>query len=431
MIFTDLIEKKKRGGELTEREIKFFVESVCSGSVPDYCISAFLMAVVLKGMTFNETLALTLCMRDSGEILRKGEIKGVCVDKHSTGGVSDSTTLIIVPVCAALGLKFAKLSGRGLGYTGGTIDKLESFRGFNAQLSEGEFTRIVNETGGAISGHTAQTVPADKKLYALRDVTCTVDSIPLIASSVMSKKLASFADVIVLDVKYGSGTFMKTAESAEELAEIMVKIGKAAGRKVSAAVTSMNCPLGNSVGCNAEMRGVIDVLKGAENDLAALSKFLAVQILACAGWDKKEAEAACENAISSGAALNKLKEIVRAQGGDAAALDDPELLRYGKYKREIICDKGGFINKIDGEAIGRANVITGGGRRKKDDAIDHESAVLLHLRTGDETRRGSVLATVFSNDEGSLDDAVRMIQGAFYVSDVPPEKEILIHKLIV
>ena len=431
MVFTDLIEKKKRGGILTEKEIRFFVKCVCEGSVPDYCISAFLMAAVLKGMNFDETLALTFAMRDSGEILGKGEIKGVCADKHSTGGVSDSTTLAVVPICCALGVKFAKLSGRGLGHTGGTIDKLESFTGFNANLSEAEFVKTVNSVGGAVSGQTDKTVPADKKLYALRDVTCTVDSIPLIASSVMSKKLASFADVIVLDVKYGSGAFMKTAAEAEELARMMVKIGKAAGRKISAAVTSMNCPLGDSVGCNAEVRGAIEVLNGKNNDLAAVSLFLAKQILVGAGFAENEAEAACKRVIQNGAALKKLAEIVTAQGGDASAVYEPEILEFGRYKREIICEKGGFINKINCEYIGSANVITGGGRMRKDDVIDHESAIVLGVRTASRVRKGDILATLYTNNEPSLKAAAEKVSAAFEISDAQPEKEALIHKLIV
>lgn len=430
MVFTDLIEKKKRGGELTDGEMKFFVKSVCDGSAPDYCVSAFLMAAVLRGMTFNETLSLTLHMRDSGEILEKGEIKGTCADKHSTGGVSDSTTLIIVPVCAALGIKFAKLSGRGLGHTGGTIDKLESFRGFNAALSESEFARIVNEAGGAVSGQTAETVPADKKLYALRDVTCTVDSIPLIASSVMSKKLASFADIIVLDVKYGSGAFMKTADAATELAETMVKIGKAAGRKVSAAVTSMNAPLGNSVGCNAEVRGAIEVLRGEKNALYEVSKFLAKQILVGAGYSDANAEAACESVINSGAAEKKLREIVAAQGGDTTAFSDLSVLSYGKHKREIICEKGGFIDKTDCEKIGRANAVSGGGRMKKDAPVDHEAAIVINARPGDKVEKGDLLATLYTNDPHSMDEAAELIRSAYSVSGEKPEKEALIHKLI-
>ena len=273
MIFTDIIEKKKKGSALSRAEIEFFISGMMSGEIPDYQISALLMAIVLKGMTDEETFYLTDTMLHSGEMLEKGGICGTCVDKHSTGGVSDSTTLIVVPVVCALGLKFAKLSGRGLGHTGGTIDKLESFNGFNVNLTRDEFTRLVNSVGGAISGQTAETAPADKKLYALRDVTATVDSIPLIASSIMSKKLASFADVIVLDVKYGSGAFMKTAEEAERLASLMVKIGKNAGRRVSALITSMNQPLGDSVGCNAEVRGAIEVLRGKENDLKRVSGF--------------------------------------------------------------------------------------------------------------------------------------------------------------
>jgi len=430
MVFTHLIEKKKQGLPLGGEEIEFFISGMMDGSIPDYQTSAFLMAVVLKGMTDEETFALTSSMIKSGETLEKGEICGTCVDKHSTGGVSDSTTLIVVPIVCSLGFKFAKLSGRGLGHTGGTIDKLESFLGFDVNLTAEKFAKNVNCVGGAVSGQTATTVPADKKLYALRDVTATVDSIPLIASSIMSKKLASFADVIVLDVKYGSGAFMKTKESAESLATLMVAIGKNAGRKVSAVITSMNQPLGDTVGCNAEVKEAIEVLKGKDNDLKTVSFALAKEILVLCGYTDTDAESAIESAVKSGKALAKLEEIVRSQGGDTSAFNDASVLRMGKYSREITCDKGGFLTKIDTEAVGNANVLLGGGRLKKEDNIDHESGIEIFRRLGDSVKDGDVIFKIYTNNEGALTQAERTLKQAITVSQEKTEREALIHKII-
>ncbi len=429
MVFTDIIESKKRGNALSREQIEFFVKGVTDGSLPDYQISALLMAIVLKGMTDEEAFYLTAAMTESGELLEKGEIKGACCDKHSTGGVSDSTTLIVVPVCCSLGLKFAKLSGRGLGHTGGTIDKLESFDGFNVDLTPERFCELVNTVGGAVSGQTPTTAPADKKLYALRDVTCTVDSIPLIASSIMSKKLASFADIILLDVKYGSGAFMKTKESAEELARLMVDIGNRYGRRVSAAITSMEQPLGSSVGCNAEVKEAIEVLNGKDNDLAKVSKFLCKRLLVLSGMSEEAAETAVEGAISSGAAKAKLKEIVTAQGGDGSIVDHPERLAFGRYKEQIICEKGGYLQKTDAEAIGKANVLLGGGRLSKGDEVDHQSGIVICKRLGDTVSSGDVLAEIYTNNQSSLTHAAEAIKRAFTVGSEKPKKEALIHKL--
>jgi pyrimidine-nucleoside phosphorylase len=332
-------------------------------------------------------------------------------------------------VCS-LGLKFAKLSGRGLGHTGGTIDKLESFIGFDVNLTAEQFEKNVNEVGGAVSGQTATTVPADKKLYALRDVTATVDSIPLIASSIMSKKLASFADVIVLDVKYGSGAFMKTKESAEELATLMVAIGKNAGRKVSAVVTSMEQPLGDKVGCNAEVKEAIEILKGKDNDLKMVSFALAKEILVLCGYKESEAEREIENAVKSGKALAKLEEIVRSQGGDTSCFVDASILKMGKFYREITCEKGGFLSKIDTEAVGNANVLLGGGRLKKEDSIDHESGIEIYHRLGDSVQAGDVIFKIYTNNEGALDSAEQKLKNAITVSQTKPKVEALIHKII-
>ncbi len=430
MVFTDIIEKKKQGFALTTAEIDFFINGMMDGTIPDYQVSAFLMAVVLKGMDERETFDLTAAMINSGEVMQKGGIKGVCVDKHSTGGVSDSTTLVIVPICCALGLKFAKLSGRGLGHTGGTIDKLESFTGFNVNLSEEQFVETVNTVGGAVSGQTEQTVPADKKLYALRDVTCTVDSIPLIASSIMSKKLSSFADIIALDVKYGSGAFMKTAESAEQLARAMVDIGKAAGRKVFAVITSMNQPLGDSIGYNAEVKGAIQALEGKPSALLEVSVFIAEQLLISAGWDSQRAKADVKYAIESGMAKQKLKEIVSAQGGDTQFIDNPELLSMAKYSMQITCDKGGFLYQVDAQALGNANILLGGGRIKKGDEIDHQSGIIVHARLGDKLNDNSPIATIYTNNKDALTVAAERVKSAFVICDIEPKKEKLIHNLI-
>ena len=316
----DIIDAKKRGAALSEKEIRFFVRGVADGSVSDAQIAAFCMAVLLRGMTDGECFVLTDAMARSGDIAPRPNFTGICADKHSTGGVSDSTTLVLVPVLCALGVRCAKYSGRGLGHTGGTLDKLESFPGFNVNLAAGQFERQVERIGGAVAGQTKSTVPADKRMYAVRDVTATVDSIPLIASSVMSKKLASFADVILLDVKYGDGAFMQSPAEAEKLARLMVSIGRKAGRKMCAAVTCMDSPLGDSIGCNAEVREAIEVLKGKKNALAELSVFHSEKLAALAlGIPEAEARRRAEEAIASGAALKKLAEIVGAQGGDPRA----------------------------------------------------------------------------------------------------------------
>ena len=311
----DIIDAKKRGGTLSEEQIRFFVRGVADGSVSDAQIAAFCMAVLLRGMTDAECFVLTDAMTRSGEVAPRPNFTGICADKHSTGGVSDSTTLVLVPVLCALGVRCAKYSGRGLGHTGGTLDKLESFKGFNVNLTAEQFERQVEKIGGAVAGQTNSTVPADKRMYAVRDVTATVDSIPLIASSVMSKKLASFADVILLDVKYGDGAFMRAPADAEKLARLMVSIGRKAGRKMCAAVTCMDSPLGDSIGCNAEVREAVAVLKGKKNDLAKLSLFHCEKLASLAlGISEAEARARAEESIASGAALKKTRRNRRSAG---------------------------------------------------------------------------------------------------------------------
>ena len=412
MRFYDLIEKKKRGNRLSREEIFDFVRAVTGGTAPDYQISAFLMAVYFQGMTDEETYDLTDAMAHSGDVLSRGEIRGTVADKHSTGGVSDSTTLVLVPVLCGLGVKCAKLSGRGLGHTGGTLDKLESFSGLTVDLDAERFTAQVNEIGAAIAGQTQATVPADKKLYALRDVTATVDSIPLIASSVMSKKLASFADIILLDVKFGTGAFMRDKKSAIELARAMVQIGRAAGRRVAAVVTDMNQPLAPLVGCNAEVRAAIMALRGEDTLLSSLSKELCVRILMLNGWSQPAAKKAVEDRIASGAALQSLREIVKAQGGSAEEIDDVYQLSFAPLRQEIYAEVDGVID-MDASEIGLAVTDLGGGREKKEDIVDHGAGVELFVSLGQKVSRGDLLACAYASCDDKLKKGARRLQSAF------------------
>jgi len=398
---------------LSKEQIYFFINGVTSGEIPDYQISAFLMAVVLKDMNDEETYNLTMAMLKSGKVSSKGNINGITVDKHSTGGVSDSTTLIIVPIVCSLGLKFAKLSGRGLGFTGGTLDKLESFKGFNVNLTDEQFTFNVNKIGAAIAGQTEQTVPADKKLYAIRDVTATVDSIPLIASSIMSKKLSSFADIILLDVKYGSGGFMKNKEDAVKLALSMVNIGNMAGRKTAAFVTSMEQPLGNFIGCDLEVENAIDILRGnVDNDLAEVSLSLSAKIISLAeNISFDDAMQKCRDVLKSGVALNKLKEIVTSQGGSTEMFNNYKIKTKVKT---IVSSKSGYITKIDSEKLGNANVMLGGGRIKKDDVIDHTVGLELLKRLGDKITENEPLIKIYYNNIGII-EAENLVNTAFTI----------------
>ncbi len=394
MTVYDVIDRKKRNNALSAEEIGMFVRAVASGEASDAQIAAFCMATLLNGMTDEECFLLTDAMAKSGKQVPRPAAAGVFADKHSTGGVSDSTTLVLVPVLASLGVKCAKYSGRGLGHTGGTLDKLESFPGLTCALSPERFAEQVNRVGAAVAGQTEETVPADKRMYAVRDVTATVDSIPLIASSVMSKKLASFADVILLDVKCGNGAFMQTPAEAEKLARLMVSIGEAAGRKMCAAVTDMDSPLGDAVGCNAEVREAIAVLKGKQNRLAELSLFLAEQIARKAlGISEEEARVRCERAIGSGSALSKLEEIVAAQGGDARCVRDETRLPLASGVYTVRAAADGYV-RAAALPLGKACVELGGGRRREGDAVDHTVGILLRRRTGDAVRAGDVLAEV-------------------------------------
>lgn len=413
MTVYDIIEAKKRGRQLNEGQISAFVRKVADESATDAQIAAFCMAVCLRGMTDEETLLLTKAMADSGERLSP-PAAGIFADKHSTGGVSDSTTLILVPVLASLGVKCAKYSGRGLGHTGGTLDKLESFAGLNVNLTAEQFSAQVERVGAAIAGQTKSTVPADKRMYAVRDVTATVDSIPLIASSVMSKKLASFAQVILLDVKYGDGAFMKTARAAERLARLMVAVGTAAGRQTEAAVTDMSAPLGDNIGCNAEVREVLEVLRGKQNALSQLSCLHCERILRMAqGVEEERAAKLVREAIASGAALKKFKQIVSAQGGDTAAFDDAEALPLAPGRLIVRAPRSGRLH-ISAQALGKACAQLGGGRQREGEEIDHTVGILLKRRAGDRVAQGEELALICYRERRQ--EALSLAQGAFTVS---------------
>ena len=420
----DVIERKKNRAELTREELRFFCRAVASEEATDSQIAAFCMAVLLNGMTDRECANLTLAMTESGETLPRPQGGGVFADKHSTGGVSDSTTLVLVPVLSALGVKCAKLSGRGLAHTGGTLDKMESF-GCRVDLSPEEFEEQVQTIGAAVAGQTKSTVPADKRMYAVRDVTATVDSVPLIASSVMSKKLASFADIILLDVKYGSGAFMKREKDAETLARLMVSIGKTANRRVSAAITRMDSPLGDNVGCNLEARECVEVLKGKRNDLAELSLFHCAKILRAARVvSEEEGLRLAKECIASGTALEQLEKIVRAQGGDGRSVRDETRLPLAKNVREIRADREGWLS-VDALILGTACAELGGGRLKEGDEIDHTVGYSLKKRAGDHVKKGEVLALEYSDQKKTA-----LAKRAFGIMAERPAQKPLVYSFI-
>lgn len=428
----DIIHKKRNGGELSDEEISFLVKGCTDESIPDYQLSAFCMAVYFQGMTDRETVALTLAMAKSGDCVDLSGIDGYTVDKHSTGGVGDKTSLIVAPIVAACGGKIAKMSGRGLGHTGGTVDKLEAIPGFRTELTPDEFISQVNNIGLCIVGQSGELAPADKKLYSLRDVTATVESIPLIASSIMSKKLAAGSKGIVLDVKTGSGAFMKTAEESENLAGEMVAIGKAAGRKIAAVITNMDIPLGNYIGNSLEVIEAVKTLMGeGESDLTEVCLTLAAQMLCLAtGKSEKECRATAEKAIEDGSALNKLREMITAQGGNAGVVDDFSLFKQPKYQIEICSEKEGFIGHTDAEKIGIASVILGAGREKKGDPIDPSAGIILKKKTGDFVEKGQTLAVFHTDDSTKVKDAEKEFFDALTFSDTKPDNQKLIYKII-
>ncbi len=428
----DIIHKKRNGGELSEEEIRFFIEGYTDESIPDYQAAALCMAVYFRGMTPKETSILTLAMAESGDQIDLGGIEGFTVDKHSTGGVGDKTSLIVVPIVASCGGKVAKMSGRGLGHTGGTVDKLESIPGFRTELNPDDFIKQVNGIGLCIVGQTGELAPADKKLYALRDVTATVESIPLIASSIMSKKLAAGSKGIVLDVKTGSGAFMKTVEESENLAKEMVAIGKSAGRSVTAVITNMDIPLGDSVGNSLEVIEAIKTLKGeGESDLTEVCLTLAAQMLSMVtGEDEKTCYSMAKGAIDNGLAINKLREMILAQGGNANVVDDYSLFKQPKYTAEIFSECDGYIEHTDAEKIGIASVILGAGREKKGDPIDPSAGIVLKKKTGDYVKKGEPLAVFYTDDEGKIEGAKQEFLDAFTFGNERTQPQKLIYKII-
>jgi len=426
----DLIMKKRDGGTFTKDEIDFIISSYTKDYIPDYQMSALLMAIYFNGMTNEETAHMTMAMAHSGDVLDLSEIRGIKVDKHSTGGVADTTTLVLAPLVAACGAPVAKMSGRGLGHTGGTIDKLESIPGMRVELSEREFIDNVNKHGIAVVGQSSNLTPADKKLYALRDVTATVDSIPLIASSIMSKKIASGADGIVLDVKVGRGAFMKDIESAKKLANLMVEIGNSVGRKTVAHVTNMDEPLGLAIGNSLEVVEAIDVLKGnGSKDLIDVCMVLGADMLTIAGVakDTDEAKKMMEEALASGKALEKFREFIKAQGGDERIVDDLSLLPQAKYVEAWVADEDLYIKDLYALDLGLIAMRLGAGRSTKEDAIDLSVGIMLGGKIGDFIKKGQPIATVYANDKNKLDWAMNEIKKYILVSGQYVERPQLIY----
>ena len=428
MQMTDLIAKKRDGGELTTEEIGFVIDGYTRGTVPDYQVSALLMAIVWRGMTRRETYDLTMAMVHSGDTLDLSSISGVKADKHSTGGVGDKTTLIVAPIVATLGGRMAKMSGRGLGHTGGTVDKLESIPGFRTTLSADDFMRQVEQVGVAVIGQSGNLTPADKKLYALRDVTATVDSLPLITSSIMSKKLAAGSHSIVLDVKIGSGAFMKTLADGRKLAESMVSIGKACGRRVTAVMTNMDIPLGYYIGNALEVMEAVEVLRGRGcADLRAVCVELACNMLMlCNGWDEEKARAEVAEAVASGKAFETMKKWIAAQGGNAAALEDFSLLPQASVHYKLKAPRSGYLAHMDAQKIGEASAILGAGRQKKEDSIDYAAGIVLRKKTGDRVEAGETLAELWTNQEKSVADSEAEFLSALVWGEEAPQHQPLV-----
>ena len=429
----DIIMKKRNGGILTTEEINFFIEGYTKGEIPDYQVSALMMAVYFQGMNEAETLSLTMAMAKSGDMLDLSEIKGIKVDKHSTGGVGDKTSLSLTPMVAACGIPVAKMSGRGLGHTGGTIDKLESFEGFTTGITREQFIENVNTIGISIMGQTADLAPADKKLYALRDVTATVDNMSLIASSIMSKKLAAGADAIVLDVKTGSGAFMQAEEDALALAREMVKIGNNAGRNTIAVVSDMDQPLGFAVGNALEVKEAIDTLRGeGPADFVELCMTLGSQMLIAGGRAKTDAEAKAmlQQVIEDGSALKKLAEFVKAQGGDAAAVYDTSKLPKASIIEAVEAPQSGYISKIACAEVGICSLILGGGRETKESEIDLAVGLVLTKKVSDYVENGETIAYIHANDAEKLKAAKERFLQAYTFSEAAPEKSVMIKHIL-
>lgn len=427
----DIISKKRDGHELTTAEINFFIEGYTKGKIPDYQVSALLMAIYFEDMTDNERADMTMAMVNSGETIDLSAIHGIKVDKHSTGGVGDTTTLVLAPLVAALGVPVAKMSGRGLGHTGGTIDKLEAVEGFHVEITKDDFIELVNRDKVAVIGQSGNLTPADKKLYALRDVTGTVDSIPLIASSIMSKKIAAGADAICLDVKTGAGAFMKTDEDAENLARAMVRIGNSVGRNTMAVISDMSQPLGYAIGNALEVKEAIDTLKGeGPADLTELVLVLGSQmvVLAKQAESLEEAREKLLAVMKNGQALQKFKQFLENQGGDASIVDSPEKLPQATYKIEVPAKKSGFVSEIVADEIGVAAMILGAGRATKEDEIDLAVGLMLRKKVGDAVQAGDSLVTIFSNKEDVAGVTEKIYENIRISSQAEAPK--LVHKII-
>lgn len=424
----DLISKKKYGEKLSKEEIDYMIKGYIKGDIPDYQISVMLMAIYFQGMTPEETANLTIAMAKSGDIIDLSTIEGVKVDKHSTGGVGDKTTLIIGPIVAACGAKVAKMSGRGLGHTGGTLDKLESIPGYKIDIAEDEFIKIVNEIGVSVVGQTGNLAPADKMLYALRDVTATVDSIPLIASSIMSKKLAAGSDCILLDVKTGSGAFMKTVDDSIELAKTMVEIGEHAGKKTMAIITDMDIPLGHNIGNSLEVIESVETLKGeGPDDLTEVCIILASNMLHLAGKGSlEECEELVKNSISDGSALQKLADMVKAQGGDDSVILDTDKFPKSPYSYQVKAPRDGYISHMDTEKCGIASMLLGAGRETKDSVLDYSAGIVLNKKTGEKAKEDDVIAVLYASNEELFEKAKETLLEAYSFTDEEVETRPLV-----
>ena len=431
MRMVDLIQKKRDGGVLSEEEINFIVSGYTSGDITDYQMSALLMSIYFEDMTDEEITCLTMAMSHSGDVIDLSEIDGIKVDKHSTGGVGDTTTIVLAPLVASVGAAVAKMSGRGLGHTGGTIDKLEAIPGFQVEIPNDDFIRLVNESFVAVTGQSGDLAPADKKIYALRDVTATVDSIPLISSSIMSKKIASGADAIVLDVTTGDGAFMKSLEDAERLAHTMVRIGKLANRQTMAIISDMSQPLGNAIGNANEIVEAIDALKGeGPEDLMEMVYTLGSQmvVLAKKAETLEEARQMLEENIKNGKATEKFKEMIRNQGGDDSIVDHPEKLPQAKYVFEVPAKESGVVSKMVADQIGIAAMMLGAGRRTKEETIDYAVGLYLNKKVGDVVKEGEPLVTIYANRE-DVEDVKQVLYENIEIGESGKEPT-LIHKVI-
>ncbi|WP_019124813.1 thymidine phosphorylase [Peptoniphilus grossensis] len=432
MNFLDIIQKKKENKALSEEEIKFFIENYVKGEIPDYQVSAFLMAVYFNKLNLDETYYLTKAMIDSGDRVDLSEVPGSKVDKHSTGGVGDTVTLVLGPLLASVGLVFAKMSGRGLGHTGGTLDKLESIPGFNINIGGKEFVEILKKSNIAVIGQTENIVPADKLLYALRDATATVDNVSLIASSILSKKIALGTDGLVLDVKVGSGAFMKDVPSAVELSELMVNLGKKFGRNTKAIITSMNEPLGDAIGNSLEVIEAINILKGKKSGhLKEIALRIGSKLMIMEGLAKTEDEArkVLEGKISDGSAIEKFKEMVELQGGDPSYIDDTDKFKKSSIIKDITSEETGFVKSIEAIEIGIASRDLGAGRHKKGDVLDLSAGIYLHKKVGDFVEKGEKIATIYTEKENEVAGAIERIKAAYAFSDKREDYKLIIEEI--